>query len=759
MAIANPDLDILQGKDQAGDNTNPPQDPSLNTSLPVDNPTGNTPAEEDDINDLLLELVKYAEKEDEDLRFNLIRMCKRNDFYFNNIQRIFFDESARDFRTFDSVLDELAKFGAADDIKTINIYRAFLESLVAALSVDLPGVEFAPDDAEDPDDIETAETYSKIAEVIQDHIQAPLMLIKGLTTLFNMGVIFGYNYYKQDPNLGIISTPKPGAIREVQNEVFDLRCPQCSELLDSSVPANIVPQESQLNCPTCKYSGKPNAYKRIEQTHEVTEWEDTPKGRVGLDIFGPNYVKAPLYARDQAGLGYLILRLEDHIAKYKTVYDTHAKELTSSGGDTYSYERWGRIPPDYLGTMPKDMTTARYAWFRPWYYNVLKPEDAIKLTTKYPDGVMVTVIGEIVVDSNHEKLDDHWTVTYDPRANFIHAEPIGNAIIPIQDSKNDIFNLGLSSLEYGIPETFADPRTLNFEKYGQSKATPGMVTKAKPPEAGKSISDGFHTLKTANLSNEYTEFDHSLDSIGQFVTGAFPSVFGGNSNTGSKTAAEYAQSRSQALQRLMLSWKMISIFWSKLMTNCTNDYVANMIEDEQYSKKENGTYVNVVISKSSLTGKIGHIRPENSEQLPQSWAQKKDFFMNLLQLKDPMIGQILLHPNNSENVKQAVGMPDFYIPGENDRNKQYAEYYLMAQGQQVQPDLDVDDHPVHMQVLKNILVSPMGTNLYKNSPQLYEICIKHYQTHQQMLMAHTAGVSGNTPPNTPPQSATSTTQG
>src|SRR4029077_3728655 len=104
-------------------------------------------------------------------------------------------------------------------------------------------------------------------------------------------------------------------------------------------------------------------------------------------------------------------------------------------------------------------------------------------------------------------------------------------------------------------------------------------------------------------------------------------------------------------------------------------------------------------------------------------------------MNNPELGPILLHPNNSENLKLITGMPDFYIPGENDRTKQYIEYYElsvgkviqqppqpgMIQGQQPPPqpsvpiDIDVDDHLVHMAVLKNILVSTQGLTLYRTN--------------------------------------------
>lgn len=721
--------------------------------------------ENEEIEHLLRELVRKAELEDEDIRPAMLMRCKRNTLYFNNIQKIFYDEVARDYRTIDSAISQMEQLGAADDIKTINVYRAFAESLIAALSVQVPNVEFFPDDSEDPNDIETAEAYSKIAELVTKHTQAPLMLIKALTILFNQGVCAAYNFYKTDPAFGTIKTPATTTVKQVP--LVDLRCSNCFEMLDSSIPQDLFVPNTPLQCGNCGATAPGLPFVRIDNiTETLAAGEGTPKGRSGFDLFGPTNVKVPLYARNQAGCGYLVLRLEDHIAKWKTVYSSKAEELKAGGGDTYSWERWARMPVDYMGSYGPDITTGRFAWFRPWYYNTLLPEDAAKLFTKYPEGCMVSIIGDVVVDKTHENLDSRWTLTFDPRSDYIHAEPAGNALVPLQDAKNDMFNLGLMSIEFGIPETFAHPKTLNLQKYNSSPNTPGMVSAALPPTPGSTIADGFHTVKTASLSNEYTEFDRGLDQTAQFVTGAFPSIFGGANTSGSKTATEYTESRARALQRLQLTWQMISTFWSQLMSKCVTDYARNLREDEKYSKKQNGTFVNVWIKKSSLSGSVGHVEPEINGQLPQSWAQKKDFMMQLIGMQIPEVATILLNPNNTEKLKQLTGMPDFYIPGENDRNKQFTEFYLLSQQQPVdettpsiQVDIDVDDHQVHMQVLKNILVDTVGTQLYSTNPAGYQNNILHYRMHEMALRAKTIAPAGGSPEGAPPPSATKTTQG
>lgn len=713
-------------------------------------------AAEEELDAIILDLVKEAEKEDLDLRYTLVHIWKRNNYYFNNIQTIFFDPVAKDYRSLNAVMDELVKAGINTDIKIINIYRAYAESIIAALSVEVPAVEFSPDDAEDDDDIETAEAYARISRVVQNHNHAALKLIKSLTIFYNQGVIFGHNVYRRDPSYGTIDKPKT-VVQKPQN-TNDLRCPQCGELHDSDIPDTLIGQESTINCQYCGYSGPPDVHKHLIYVDEVTEWETTAKGRTAFDIYGPVHVKAPLYAKEQKDVGYLILREEDHIARYKEEYgEDYADDIAAEGsGDLEKYERWGRIPVEYNGGIPKDIATRRTAFIRPWYYNTLDKERAAKIRELFPEGLKTCVIGDVICSKESNKLDEEWTISYDPRSDFIHAEPSGNAAIPIQDATTDVFNLGLQCIEFGIPETFANPKTLNFKKYSEQQATPGMITPALPPGPDKSIADGFHTVKTATLSNEYTTFDAALKTKGEFVTGAIPSIWGGSLKTGGNTATEVTSSKGQALQRLQITWRMVKIFWSSLIYKSCVDYAKNLQEDEKHTEKKNGTFVSTWIKKSQLTGKVGQIEPDMNEQLPQSWAQRREFITKMIEVAPDAVGPILMHPNNSEILKNFAGIPDIYIPGEKDRTKQYNEFYRMARGEEVAIDVVVDDHPIHMEVLKNILVSNIGMAL---EPEIYQINIAHYQEHEMAQKAKTIASSGITSENEPAQSATDTTQG
>ena len=81
---------------------------------------------------------------------------------------------------------------------------------------------------------------------------------------------------------------------------------------------------------------------------------------------------------------------------------------------------------------------------------------------------------------------------------------------PVQDIRSEIVILQLQSMEYGIPETWADPAVVDFDKYSKSEAAPGQVYPVKSMPAGRALGDAFTTLKTAAYPKEAEEFKKTL---------------------------------------------------------------------------------------------------------------------------------------------------------------------------------------------------------------------------------------------------------
>lgn len=305
-----------------------------------------------------------------------------------------------------------------------------------------------------------------------------------------------------------------------------------------------------------------------------------------------------------------------------------------------------------------------------------------KLKTAYPDGVYLVICNGLLLEAVPDKLEDHWVATEHPLALHIHADPLGKPLKPIQDITNELVNLGLENIEFGISETFVDTDTLNFKAYNKSESRPGMVYPVKR-RSGEALSQSFFETSKSTLSQEYGPFAQKMEQMGQFVVGSSPSIWGGALEGGSGTAREYELSRAQALQRLTITWTVVKYWWADMMRISTGNYVKNLRGDVKFAQKVGDSYINVWIRTTELQGRVGKVEPEVNEAFPISWAQKRDTVLNLIQLKDPQIGEILMHPENRGLVRDLLGFEELYIPGDDARNKQLAEIVLLLQSEPI----------------------------------------------------------------------------
>jgi predicted RNA-binding Zn-ribbon protein involved in translation (DUF1610 family) len=697
------------------------------------------PEVSDDVKNALKDLLDLARREDQEVRWEFLRVWKRLEYYWENILDIFMDPATRDWRipNWDQLESEMPS-------RLINIYRPHGEAIVAALSVDVPSQIYHPDDADNPDDIETARAYRSITNLLALHNNAPVLFIRALVIAFNQGTIFAYNYYHTDPKFG--TYPKP-RIQNSSVNTFQANCAQCGSPLDAGAQGQ---QQGAYNCPDCGYKGPASISEGTESIPQIVGWDHTPKGTVCQEVFSGLNVKVPAYVRKQDECGYIDLEFNQSTAMLRAIYQ---KAAIREKIDSDYEDRFFKLPLQYLNEVPDNASSVACIWFRPWFFWSLNEAKATLLTQAFPDGCYAVFINDEFMEAYPENMDEHWTISPNPLGKFIYARPMGENLATVQDIRADLVEIELQTAEYGIPETFADPGVLDFKKYGKGRAQPGMMTEAKP-RGGKSLNDAFYATKAATLSQEIDPLRQHIDQDAQFVVGSFPSVYGGPATGGSKTASEYSQSRSIALQRLGSVWKMMCIFWSEFQSRSAVEFATELQktgQDEKFTQREdNNNFINIWIRNSSLSGKVGRVEPESSEQLPTSWAQKKDTIMMLLQQAAaiPQVMETLMHPRNSTFMKEAVGLKDLYIPGEEDRIRQYKEFQMLAQGIPVPIDPMADNSEVHIEVLKGILEGIAGEAL---SPEAKQACAQHLQEHmmiaQQNAMQAQAEQGGNEPPN------------
>jgi hypothetical protein len=698
--------------------------PQVPNSKPKEDKDPNGHKLSKELQDCLKFLVDKYEKEDSWVRKQQLKLWKKNEEFWHGIQFVFWSESRQDwlsptmYKWFNQDEGREGVEGPFYDF-VINIYKAHGEAIIAALSSQVPTIRFPPDDAEDDDDLLTSKTYAKIADLIQRHNQVKILQLMSFFTLWNQGLLAWYHAPKADKAFGTVN---------IENFKKQLSCEQC----DKSFP---VEDEEDLtsglhSCPDC---GSP-----LETKTVLDSFQESPKSRVLIDFFGGLHVKVPYWARKQGDMSYLIKALDQPKPFLKSIFPHIADEIESDDEDAQQYERMARTPSTFTSFSRADdnhdLATHRQCWMRTWAFEGLpkdKEEEKKELYKKFPNGAYVSFVGKKYAESRDEDMDKYWTLCKVGLSTYIHADAIGQPLIPLQESRNVLFNLTLETVEQGIGSQFADPRVLNFNVYSKHEARPGMIYPAKARE-GQTLANSFYEVGRATLSREVGPFGEQIDKDSQFVVGSFPSLYGGPGEGNSRTLGEYQQSRTMALQRLSISWSFFTIAWAKLMERCVHLYVENMIDDEKYvvpDQTQKDKYVNVWIRKADLTGHVGEVEPEGADSFPVSTPQKQTLFFKLAELNNEFINAALFATPNRRIIADLLSFPDLAIPGEEQITKQAVEIADIIKEKPVQIDPLVDDNSIHIEMTRYFLAGARGIDLKKTNPQAFMMVEQHLQQH------------------------------
>lgn len=488
-------------------------------------------------------VADHFDQEDRAVRERQLRDWRRLKLLWEGFSQVWYSEVAHDWRIWDETAGNDDSDQAVYD-KPINVFRAYLESIIAALSITVPGIKCFPDDAENPLDTTTAKAGDKISLLIYRHNNVPLLWLHALYVLATEGMVACYSYPREDVKYGTYEEPK----YEDQTEEAYV-CPVCNARLADDVLSSQIQDEFQPDdedailhdiinevgptCPECAALLDLNLQKSTLVVTRLVGVTKKPKSRICMEVYGGLYVKIPNYAMKQEDIPYLMFSYETHysnvVDRYpdlKSKFNPGGKSGLVAGGMYDPYEQWARLSPQYRGEYPINNTTVRNCWLRPSSFEILPEDDAKFLKKHFPDGAKVVLVNDMYADSENESLDDCWTIMYDPMSDYLHKRPMGASLINVQEITGTIISLALQTIEHGISQTFADPGVLDFEAYTQTEVLPGGVYPATA-KTGKTVSEGFFETRTATLSQEVLPFFQQIQTLGQLASGALPSLFGG----------------------------------------------------------------------------------------------------------------------------------------------------------------------------------------------------------------------------------------
>ncbi len=597
-----------------------------------------------------------------------------------------------------------------------NIYQAFGLSIISVLSQDVPRVRFFPQSAETEADVASAKAASEVSELIEQNNRVGNLVVEEAFHLWTGGKVGAYVRY-------VVDGQRFGFHPEIELDERQVKiggvwiCPACGAEMpassqDASVGSGFSPDlsaasrgttggpegrpyhASQVSCATC---GALLLQENFVPEEIVTVPAGVRKLRVAngqevITMVGALELKTPPWANEIHEYPFLQWNMEVHQARLRAAYPHAADKIGApiAAGESAQYERLARLEQSQGGPLTAggdynpNLITFQRTWLRPWaFYQLDDKALRAELLELFPDGCYVAFAGDVYCESRNENVDDHWRVMHAMPGDGSSGRPaLGDSLISVQERFNTLSNMQIETYDYGIPPIYADSEVLDFDALQSQSTEPGAhyPAKAKP---GMPLAAGFFQPAPARIPPDLAT--HAADLMGpvaQFLTGAFPALFGG-AMANTSTASGYAMARDQAMGRIGLVWRRMKFFHADMMLAAVDCFRKNRPGDVEVTLLGPGAaFESKWIRLADLKGNLFSY-PETEEQYPTLWSEQRGVLMQLMTNPDPRIQAVLGDPSNLGLLKRLIGLDELVIPDEESRTKQYREISQLLQEQPI----------------------------------------------------------------------------
>lgn len=667
-----------------------------------------------------------------------------------------------------------------DEGDETNMYLAFGDTIVAALTAGSPGARFEPSDATNAADISAAENADNARLLIERNNDIIQVQADQARYLWTDGICWVYVRH-------VLDAQRYGYEHEPQDEFSDelSYLPELGET-GPDTPANEAQKEQKMAA--------------------IAPSMGRPRGSEEIRVFGTLEVKGPIQANDIHRSSYVQWAEENDVTTVKALYPKKADSIqahTSPSAES-EYERLARTSV-MMGMRPSNMTndsmtyncTVQRTWVRPSFF-MEEQDESLRdwLFNTFPKGAMIVVAGTTFCECRNERLDDHWTRIDARPGDGAHRPALGQPLIPLQEKLNDCMDLVHESFMHLIPIKWVDTEALDANALDDIVSRPNTYMKMKR-RVDKALAENFFVEPQIQIADGLlTYIEKIFGEMSQFLCGAFPALFGGN--TGSNdTAQGIASQRDQALGRVGLTWRNMRAGYARFIAQavrCAAEHRQGMLSGT--IPNADGTEKKLAIDPNDLKGNVLCF-PDSDENFPESWVAQRMVWMNLLEkaATNPLLAQILALPRNQMLAKDKIGVSEIVIPGASATRKQLSEIMILLEtGPQPNPALEkaaeqmaelearaaqgggqevatailalqaqvkdmpplvstvpvgkLDDHAMEAQEIRTWASEPDGIRAAAENPEGFANVTTHYDEHVAAAQAQAGKQSGGKPPAT-----------
>jgi hypothetical protein len=332
----------------------------------------------------------------------------------------------------------------------------------------------------------------------------------------------------------------------------------------------------------------------------------------------------------------------------------------------------------------KDEIIHERRWIRPSIYHAFSATTRKLLLTQYPDGLRTNFVGTLLVEMEHEKLDDYWSICKTGTGEFLTSPALCDTIVPNQNDINDFMNLGKETIVRGIPKTLVGSELFDRVRLKDDDA---MVAEMIPVKIGADdISKQIGQLPLSRFSDQLMPFFQIIREMSREGDGIQPAIFGGGEPANTWRAE--SQRKNQALMQLQPPFQNINDAITESTENGVRELARNGTGKVTVPPKQNNGLENsYTLTLHELNSEGWHI--EAAESAPISYAEKVDRIVSITtENPDLAAGLGFNHPMNADDMQDFFGVEGLYVPGSYARQKAMSTVKELLQAAPIVVGLD-----------------------------------------------------------------------
>lgn len=733
----------------------------------------------------LLFLVEQFERQSDTFRRpHIRRMLEAEEFWKGNHYNIWDERTSRWYTPFEGGLQSRFDEALPRLDYVTNQYLALGWSTIAAITQKPLHARTEPKSASNEKDIATSKACDAICDLIERNNKMQDKAERMAYLCWTQGGFAGEVRFVRDEDFGVKDEPEY-ELQTIEIAPDRYMCPQCASEMSANVPQGMGPMW-EGNCSTCAYPISDANFQPAEfgQVPVVSGYKKVADGQEVISIHGLITIKVLPAAGEFKSTPYLINAVLQHESKLRAAYPLKADKIgakgsgsAASGNMSDEYDR--RVQAQLVqapqphgffastSTGLEGMVTYKRAWIRNWgLWSHPKAEIRAKLLAKFPDGCYVAFAEKEFLEARNENPDKFWKMCLALPGEGLYRQGVGDSTISINKRLNDTENIKQEFIEHSaFPTLLGDGRFISAEGWQNRKQEAGSMFLIHPENAGMSVPlQSMIYQPTMRLDGNVYEHGNSLMELGQFVSGAYPSIFGGGMPH-NETAHGYAQARDAALGRLQMVWKKVKNFHADIMQIAIECFRENRTEDAELTVlQKSQEYASQYIALEDLQGNIT-VTLEDDDDWPATIGEVRDYMTQMAQYSPNLFQAITADPANASFTKKYLASPDVIVPGEDSYLKQLRviDQLLASQPVQgppqlgpngpmpgpwipsIQPDMWIDDHQVCIATNK-AWAAEKGLDVKVMNPMGYMNVIANTQMHIQQMMQEQMQLNPPPPP-------------